>query len=118
MKLKRRESDILSSCLKLLKARGIFAMRMNTGSFAREYKGKKRFVKFGLKGCADILAIRRVQFYEGLAYRTEHNPLWIETKAPGGRQSPAQKEFAAMVTAEGHRYLVVHSAEELNTVLG
>lgn len=111
----RKESDILSSCLKLLKARGIFALRMNVGAM----RHGSRYVRFGIKGCADILAIRLI--WEGGRPNGKtvclFDVIWIECKRTGGKPSHAQKEFAKVVTAEGHRYVVVHSAEELNQIL-
>lgn len=110
--VKRRESDILSSCLRFLKAGGIFALRMQVGAM----KIDGRFVRFGVAGMADILAIPSE--WKGKWGAENHDqffrPLWIECKREGEKQSPAQKEFQKIVEAEGHRYLVVTSAYELN----
>jgi hypothetical protein len=111
MKLPRRkESDILSSCLRYLKARGIICFRMQVGAMKRG----NRYVPFGTKGQADILCFPSVKGPCG--FRHPH-PLWVETKRIGCHQTAEQKRFASVVSAEGHSYIVVHSAEELSLVL-
>jgi hypothetical protein len=111
MKLPRRkESDILSSCLKYLKARGIICFRMQVGAMKRG----NRYVPFGIKGQADILCFPKTKMGCGAVHPF---PVWVETKRLGSKQSPEQRAFARMVTADGHEYCVVHSAEELSLVL-
>jgi len=109
VKLHRPERDVLASVLSLLKARGIFALRMNVGGVRATYHGKERYVRFGVPGMADVLALAR-------AIDATHfsRAIWVECKAEGGKQSQAQREFQATVEAEGHQYIVVHSASELN----
>lgn len=106
--IKRSESDILSSCLAYLKLRGSFALRMNVGAM----KVQNRFVRFGLSGCADILVILPLS-----ATWSSHHVVWVECKSSTGKQSPAQREFQKLVESEGHRYFIVHSAQELSEVL-
>ena len=52
-----RESDLQRDILEHLNILGMFAWRNNTGAFAGEYKGKKRFVRFGQVGAGDIFGI-------------------------------------------------------------
>lgn len=119
--MNRRESDVLASVLALLKARGIFALRMNVGGVRASYRGKERYVRFGVKGMADVLALRKLTGGRGTSGRWIENmkpsPIWIECKAGRNKQSSAQSEFQALVEAEGHSYLTVRSAAELETWL-
>src|SRR5579864_3470333 len=122
MKLHRPERDVLASVLSLLKARGIFALRMNVGGVRASYRGKERYVRFGVPGMADVLALPRigaqyrVEEVSSFTWRIDSRPsaVWIECKSSTGKQSQAQREFQATVEAEGHQYIVVHSASELN----
>lgn len=44
--------------------------------------------------------------------------VWVEVKRPiGGRQSPAQREFEACVTAAGGTYVLTSDPAHLHTVL-
>ncbi len=64
--------------------------------------GPRRFVRFGEKGMADVLAF------------TPHNTvMWIECKATNGKQSDNQKEFAKEVESFGHIYILAHSVDEV-----
>jgi hypothetical protein len=90
--------------LDYLAAKHILAFRMNTG-MAR-FDG--RFVKFGVKGMADILA-----FFRGWNGEPVILPVWIETKAKDGRQSEYQKSFQALVESHGHRYIIARSIDDL-----
>lgn len=103
------EQQIQKSILEWLAVEKIWHMRMNTGAMLGEHKGKKWMVRFGRKGCADILALITVcGLGEGIAA-----VLWLEVKAPKGKQSEAQHEFQKEVEAEGHRYAIVQSIEDV-----
>lgn len=113
------ERDIQKTILDGLAAMRIFAFRLNTASFVGEHKGKKRFFKSHSlgPGAADILAIRQIP-WNALGWKGTYSlPLWIEVKAPGGRQSPEQESFQRHVEAEGHRYLVASSWESVLAVI-
>jgi hypothetical protein len=92
------ESGLLQACLQLLGAERIWHCRMNTGAVQEG----GRFFRFGRKGMADILV---PAFGSGV--------VWIECKAGRGQQSGEQKLFQQEVEAEGHTYLVVRDAAEL-----
>jgi hypothetical protein len=82
------------------------------GRNVRVINGKRWAVKFGRKGMADLLAIRR----EFLQCRSI--PAWIECKRPKCGQTPDQKLFQAEVEAEGHRYIVANDFEQVKEALG
>jgi hypothetical protein len=90
-----------------LAARHILAFRMNTGS-AKVAGG---FVRFGIKGMADILAFGNT--------RMPRNPvvIWIECKSAGGRQTPEQKSFESQVREAGHTYIVARSIDDVAVYL-
>jgi hypothetical protein len=96
-------------------AKHIFAIRCNSGVLVNP---AGRPVTFGIPGCADILAfpIRRCPDGDHGMWKIP-TPLWIELKAPNGRQSDLQKSFQAKVEAEGHRYFLIKSLDELEAQL-
>lgn len=52
------EKDVQSACLDYLRLFGAFAIRVNSGAFAGEHKGKKWFVKLNDQpGCSDVLCV-------------------------------------------------------------
>ena len=109
------EGQIQRLVLDWLAAKHIFSLRMNSGVL----KGSSgRPVTFGVPGMADILAFPVDHFpKQDGTYLRFVEPTWIELKAPKGKQSELQKSFQAQVEAEGHRYLLVHSLEELEARL-
>jgi hypothetical protein len=110
------ENAVKKAILDLLAAESVFAFRLNTASFAGENAhGKKRFFQaHGLgRGAADILALPPVVIDRMFYRRNGITPLWIETKAPGGKQSPEQRRFEANVRAHRHEYLLVDNVDTL-----
>lgn len=114
-KPKRSEAQILTSVLALLKARGIFAMRMNAGDRFGFYKGKKWRIRGQPPGTADILSIPYIG--TGKFRHPGFLPVWLECKREGGKQSVDQIVFQKMVETYGHQYFVVTSAEQVNRIL-
>ena len=99
------EHEVQSVILDWLKAKHIFHFRLNTGSFAGEYKGKKRFVRFGRKGAPDILAVIKGQI------------IGIEVKGEKGFQSQVQKEFEVEFTRAGGRYILAWDLNDVTRAL-
>lgn len=92
-----KEIQIQNEVLKAVNYFGYF-WRNNSGA----YTIGKRYIKFGLKGSADILG---VVSGTGLF-------LAIEVKANKGKQSEEQKLFQRQIEAQGGRYILVKSSEE------
>jgi hypothetical protein len=130
------ETQIQRQILDYLAARHILAFRQNTGAVASEYKGKKRFMRFGTPGMADVLAFPQISSWvyalgKQLIYEPKKAPeianaciqvdstvpLWLEVKAEKGKQSELQKSFQAQVESHGHRYAVVRSIEDVEALL-
>jgi hypothetical protein len=102
-----KESPTQKAILQYLAAQHIFAMRMNTGAVKLE----TRFFRFGVPGCADILAIKQAGCEE---YPYSHQKVyWIECKATKGVQSPLQKSFQLQVETEGHTYILARSIDDV-----
>lgn len=115
------EAQIKRAVQDLLKARGIMCFRLNSGNFFASYKGKTRRIMGNPSGTADLLAVfnRKMRLIlngiaMGFAEELCQELVWIELKRVGARQSPEQKVFQQMVEKEGHTYLLIHSAAELN----
>lgn len=96
-----KESPIQHLILDYLAAEHILAFRMNTGALPAggDDGTKRRWVRFGVKGMADILA-----FPHG-------SVLWIETKSTTGRLSGLQESFARQVREAGHIYQPARALE-------
>ena len=129
-----KESEIQRAILDYLASKGILAFRQNTGAMAGEYNGKKRFMRFGVPGMADILAFVPVhtggwratqphkmlpgeKYYFGDEI-TYSQPLWIEVKTETGKQSEIQRSFQAQVEAHGHRYILARCVEDVAAEVG
>jgi hypothetical protein len=105
-----KESELLRLVMDWLAANHIFALRMNTGAM----KVDTRFIKFGVPGCADILAFSNETMmlsYTHMATCRYIIPTWIELKVGKNGQSDLQKSFQKQVEREGHRYSVCYSLE-------
>ena len=114
------EDLIVKAILDYLAARHIFALRMQVGAMQSDYKGKQRFMRFGVPGCADILAFPEVTVHcAGGCRRTITAPLptWLECKTEKGKQSELQKSFEKQVTAAGHLYAIIRSIEDAKKAL-
>lgn len=104
------ESYTLRAVLDLLIAHRILSFRMNVGVMESSYRGKKRFVSFGTRGMADVLACPQIHILPNLILPQF---LWLEVKAPTGKQTPQQMDFQKIVQDEGHSYLVIRDVNEL-----
>lgn len=104
---KPTETDIVRQCLDYLRLCGWTAWRSNTGAAVYTGAGgKRRFVRYGEPGIADILAI-------GPGGRL----IACECKSATGRLRPEQEAFLASVRRAGGVALVVRSAAELAQLL-
>jgi hypothetical protein len=95
-----KEREVQSAITDWLTHKHYFWWRNNTGSFLGEYKGKKRFVRFGKKGSPDIFVLIKGRL------------IGIEVKGDGGFQSQVQKEFEVEFTRAGGVYLLCFSLED------
>lgn len=101
---KPAERDVLAAILEYLpyaKQVAWFA-RMNSGQYEVEYKGDTRLVRFGFKGCSDIIG----QLKDGRF-------LAIEVKKPGGEPTEPQVEFLSKVQRHRGVAFVAHSLDDV-----
>lgn len=97
-----KESEVLRDCLQYLNSLpGCWAFRQNSGAFAGEYRGKKRFIRFGMPGISDIIGIYKGRF------------LAVETKRLGNKPTEQQEAFLAQVKKMGGISVWVSSLEQL-----
>jgi hypothetical protein len=104
---KPREQDLVNACLQLLKLRGVFAWRNNSGAFVLGEGKGRRFFRAGLVGGSDIL---------GVLHPTGQL-LAVEVKRPGGKPTPQQQAFLDAVRAAGGVAAVVRDVAELVALL-
>lgn len=105
------EKYIIQQIVGYLNFKGVFFWRNNTGAVKAAYTRKRgplmgrtffRFMRFGIPGMSDFIAI-----IKGV-------PVFIEAKAPGGKQSPAQKEFQQKVIDAGGQYWLIFKIEDMD----
>jgi hypothetical protein len=96
------EKDIQKQILQWLSLKGMLAWRQNTGAVQLDKEGPSRYVRFGVKGCCDILGVLPGGKFLG-----------IEVKRGTGRVSPDQQQFIAMVLAAGGMAFVARSVEDV-----
>lgn len=107
-KLKAQSPDealVLNAVLRYLKLerRVAWAARMNSGAAkVPAAGGKERFLRFGFKGCPDVLG-----------QLTDGRFLAIECKRPGGRRRPEQVAFVDLARAHGAVALFAESVEDV-----
>ena len=116
------ESQIVTACLQWLKAKGIYAWRVNNGGI---YRGDGQYSFNGTKGVSDVIGVlpQKVKVtLDGQTFQhTFGNILCIEVKKPkneGGKEpSDDQLIFLDTIQKKGGCALVVHSVDELEEKL-
>lgn len=100
------EHEIQSTIIEWLKIKRFFFWRNNVGGFVGVYKGKRRFVHFGMKGSPDIYVLRKGQL------------IGIEVKSESKNQSRDQIEFQTQFEHAGGQYFVAYKLSDVEAVLG
>ena len=110
--------------LTVLEKRGkLIFLRLNAGMLIAENKeGKRRAIKLSPPGTADYLVLRARRIMVLGRMAEEVLPTceitFIELKAPGKKQTPAQKAFQSRVEAQGAEYWLIDDYDELERRLG
>ena len=99
----RRERDLIRDVLTMLQQRGIFAWRNNTGAV----KQSSRFIRFGVKGSADIIGI----------LPPEGKFLAIECKGKRGKPTEEQLAFIEQIKTNGGVAGVCWTLEDVERLL-
>lgn len=97
-----KESALVKAILSYCHIRGIAAWRNNTGCVVASYKGRRRFVRYGHKGFADIFGVLPGgRFFA------------IECKTDKGRTTIEQDEFIDSINAIGGLAFVARSLDDV-----
>ena len=101
--------------------------RVNSGSLLVAGRDERRYrVQLAPEGTADILVIqgrgvdvgfRDARGNKGGLTAITPDVFWIETKRTRGKQSEMQAEFQRRVEAEGCRYILAHSLDDVEEAL-
>ena len=105
--IKVSERDVQRQILQYLALKRIWTIRHNTGAALIESSGKRRFVRFGTPGLADIVA-----------FTPGGQVVWIEVKSEKGRQTEIQKEFQLKAEKHQHHYVLAKRVEDLYPLFG
>jgi hypothetical protein len=100
--------DILETCF----VHGHFACPMKVGGAFVQGKDKPFFMKFGVKGMADVLCLGRRSTQGEYFF-----PIWFEAKTGAGEQDEFQKSFEEDVKRRGHAYIVIRDVREVDAIL-
>jgi len=84
-----------------------WARRINTGAHAIEGPGGRRFVRYGFKGCSDILGML-----------ADGRLLAVECKTRKGRPTPEQVEFLQLVADNGGVAVLARGIDDVEAALG
>lgn len=95
------EKEIQRQILDYLEIKHIFHWRNNTGAMVSEYKGKKRFMRFGAVGSSDIFALKEGKFYA------------IEVKTDKGIVSEEQQNFLENIALNDGIPVVARSLDDI-----
>jgi len=101
------EKEVQRAILDTLDALGVRAWRNNVGSISAEHKGRKRFVRFGEVGAADILGV-----LPGTGRLCA-----VEVKRPGNHPTPAQIRWMVDMNERGGFAFWATSARTVEVVI-
>lgn len=104
-----KETSVQKAILQYLNITPGFFWRNNTGAAPADYKGKKRFIKYGATGSADIIGVLNGRFVAIECKR----PLGPRGGTNGSVQNSEQLVFQANVEAAGGIYIVARSVEDV-----
>jgi hypothetical protein len=107
---------------------GVVAWRANTGAVAAEHRGRRRFVRFGIAGQADIIGwVRWCGRLKAARYPIPVATdcasccarfLAIEVKRPGQSPSATQATFLELVRQAGGLAVVATCVDDVRQALG
>lgn len=100
------EKDVQGAIKDWLRLQGFFVLRQNSGAFAGEYKGKRRFVRF-----TDRPGVSDLFFAKGQVWG------YCEVKRPGAHPTLPQMAFLADVRRHGGIGITATSIDEVRAAL-
>jgi hypothetical protein len=81
---------------------GVPCFRLNSGAFALEGIGGRRFIRASWRGAPDLVILL-----------ADGRTLWVECKSATGRLSPDQDEFRRLCLSRGVPHCVARSWEDV-----
>lgn len=104
----RPESAALAEVLQALRTHPAVAWceRMNSGAHVVQGTAGRRFIRYGFKGCPDVLGMLR-----------DGRLMACEVKAPKGRLRPEQAAFLELVRAAGGLAFVARDCRDVFAAL-
>ncbi len=102
---KTPESYVLNACRDYLILKGWTVRRMQSGA-VQDKRGIP--VRMHQSGTPDLLATQRCD-----QIHNAHHILWVECKAPNGKQSDEQKQFQVEAIERGELYILAYSIEDI-----
>lgn len=106
MSIDASEKAVVKACLEYLRFKGIVCWRQNTGAAVAQYKGKRRFVRFGVPGISDILGCMPGGRF-----------LAIECKVGKNTPTSAQHHFLEQIRKAGGVAIVARSVDDVVNAL-
>jgi hypothetical protein len=82
---------------------GVPCWRLNSGAFALEGVGVRRFVRAGWRGAPDLVILLR-----------DGRTLWVECKSATGKLSPDQVEFRRLCDERGTPWVLARSWDDVD----
>ena len=125
----RTEDDLQAGCVTWLRAQYpklLWYHAKNEGnraSLVRKSNGKSyspdgsRNKRMGVLAGTPDLCIVKARYFISAGDVDCHHGLYVELKAPDGRQSPAQKDFQTRCEHEGYKYVICRSFDEFKSVI-
>ncbi len=101
------ETDLVRQCLDLLKLRGVYAWRNNSGAFVLGKGSGRRFFRAGAKGSADVIGV----------LPGSGRFLAVECKVGSNQPTADQVAFLDAVRAAGGVAVVIRDVAELVALL-
>lgn len=111
IEVKPTETQIMNAIIGLLRYRGFYVQRMNSGALRDK---RNRLIRMNRAGTPDVMA-----FKGGCVHHFEDHVhlLFIEVKVPGNKPTPLQAEVMKELEEHGARCLVAHSVEEVEEAI-
>lgn len=115
MKKQTPEGNLKSAVEDLLKVEGILFFRMNAGDRFGSTNGRRWRIRGHAKGTADILAAPQIwmNVNDGEYFKEYPAFLWLELKAPKGKPTPEQLDFADEIRKRGHYHMFVTDVRQV-----
>lgn len=96
------ERNVMDQVTHLLSLSGLWWHRNNTGAVKLTYKGKVRYVRYGVPGMPDYTV-----------YLPDGRIWWIEAKSSTGTLRPEQQAWMDRAAEHGHLHTLARSVDDV-----